>query len=408
MTAQAGGGASGTTRPPAITSRPRVLEISSPITAAAGRFLADAGAEVVKVEAPTPGVAAPAVGEALALRLYRDTDKRSITIDLASAAGRAVLRRLAPNFDIVLESGEPGWLASIDAGWDALHAANPGLTLASITPFGQWGPYSHYKADDLVVFAMGGMMFVSGVPELPPVIAPCEQGFVAGGIHAAMAALACWRATRLRGSPGEWIDVSLVEALAAQENTITNFKGGSDFTRREGSQHRNGNPGRVFRCKDGYVHLLIQHDEQVWARFVAWLGNPPELQGEGFETLLARRSKADIITETTARILLTRTREEIFDGGQEAHLPIAAVFSITEALADPQVVHMNVLERVPGGGAAGPAEAGYRTLRPPFQRGRSLPARRPAPTPGQDTEAVLAELGLGADEIAQLRRDGVV
>lgn len=403
MTAQAGGGPGSAGPAPAITSRPRVLEISSPIASVAGRFLADAGAEVVKVEGP--GAGAPARGEALALRLYQDTDKQSITLDLDSAAGRAVLARLAPRFDIVVESGEPGWLASIGAGWDVLHAANPGLTLASITPFGQWGPYSHYKADDLAVFAMGGMMFVSGVPELPPVVAPARQGFVAGSIHAAMAALACWRATRLRGAPGEWIDVSLVEALAAQENTITNFKGGSDFTRREGSQHRNGNPGRVFRCKDGYVHLLIQHDEQVWARFVAWLGNPPELQGEGFENLLARRSKAEIITETTARILLTRTRDEIFDGGQEAHLPIAAVFSITEALADPQVVHMNILEEVPAGGIDG----AYRTLRPPYQRGRGLPSRRPAPAPGQDTDAVLGSVGgLSTGEIAQLRRDGVV
>lgn len=401
MAAATGGGAA---RPsPAITQRPRVLEISSPIAAVAGRFLADAGAEVVKVEAP--GVGAPAGGETLALRRYQDTDKRSITLDLGSAAGRDLLARLAPRFDIVVEAGEPGWLASIGAGWEVLHAANPGLTLASITSFGQWGPYSHYRADDLVVFAMGGMMFVSGVPELPPVVAPCQQGFVAGSIHAAMAALACWRATRLTGAPGEWIDASLVEALAAQENTITNFKGGSDFTRREGSQHRNGNPGRVFRCKDGYVHLLIQHDEQVWARFVAWLGNPPELAGEGFENLLARRSKTDIITATTARILLSRTREEIFDGGQEAHLPIAAVLSITEALADPQVVHMNILEEVPAGGVDG----AYRTLRPPFLRGKRLPPRRPAPAPGQDTDAILGSIGgLSADEIARLRRDGVV
>ena len=250
---------------------------------------------------------------------------------------------------------------------------------------------------------MGGMMFVSGVPELPPVVAPCRQAYVMGGIHASMTALACWRAARRTGR-GDCIDVSMVEALAAQENTLTNFKGASEFTRREGSQHRNGNPGRVFRCRDGYVHLLIQHDEAVWARFVEWLGHPPELQGPAFANLLLRRDQTDLITAVTDRILRTRTREEIFSTGQEAHLPIAPVYSIAEALNDPQVQHMRLLDEVPV-----PGGEPYLTLRPPLQRGREIPPRTPAPAAGADTEAVLAELlGLAGDQIASLRRSGVV
>jgi len=303
----------------------------------------------------------------------------------------------------VVESGAPGELAALGAGYNVLSAANPAITLTSITPFGQWGPFAHYQADDLVAFAMGGLMFVSGVPDLPPVVAPCQQAYVIGGIHASMTALACWRAARRTGR-GEWIDVSMVETLAAQENTLTNFRGGSDFTRREGSQHRNGNPGRVFRCKDGYVHLLIQHDDAVWGRFVAWLGNPPELQGPDFANLLIRRGQADTITAVTERILLTRTREEIFGGGQEAHLPIAAVYSIAEALNDPQVEQMQILEEVRGA-----ATTGYRTLRPPLQRGRATPPRTPAPAIGADTDAILGGLlGLAPAEIAALRRSGVV
>ncbi|MSP56674.1 MAG: CoA transferase [Myxococcales bacterium] len=391
-----------TTGGPAGTAvRPSVLELSSPVTAVAGRLLADAGARVVKLEHPT--TTEPAGDEDRARWLYLDTDKRSITLATDTPRGRELLVRLLPRFDIVVESGAPGELASLGAGYDVLSAANPAITLASITPFGQWGPYAHYQADDLVAFAMGGIMFVSGVPELPPVVAPCRQAYLMGGIHASMTALACWRAARRTGR-GEWIDVSMVEALAAQENTLTNFKGGSDFSRREGSQHRNGNPGRVFRCKDGFVHLLIQHDDHVWTRFVDWLGHPPELQGPDFANLMVRRGQTELITAVTERILLTRTRAEIFGGGQEAHLPIAAVYSISEALNDPQVQHMQILETV-----RGPATNGYRTLRPPIQRGRRTPERTPAPAIGADTDTILADLaGLDPAEIAELRRAGVV
>jgi crotonobetainyl-CoA:carnitine CoA-transferase CaiB-like acyl-CoA transferase len=380
---------------------PTVLEISTPVTAVAGRLLADAGAKVVKVE--DPRAAPPERAEDRARRLYQDTDKRSVTLALGTARGRALLAELAPRFDIVVESGEPGWLASIGAGYEVLSAANPALSLVSITPYGQWGPYAHHQADDLVAFAMGGMMFVSGVPELPPVVAPLQQAYVVGGIHASMTALACWRAVPRTGR-GEWIDVSMVEALAAQENTLTNFKGGAEFTRREGSKHRNGNPGRVFRCKDGFVHLLIQHDEAVWSRFREWLGSPPELQGPGFENLIARRDQAALIDAVTDRILRARTREEIFSTGQEAHLPIAPVYSIAEALKDPQVQHMAILDEVAGAGGEP-----YRTLRPPLQRGHEVPHRTPAPQPGADTAAVFAELlGTSAEDLAALRRDGVV
>src|SRR6185503_4255348 len=107
-----------------------------------------------------------------------------------------------------------------------------------------------------------------------------------------------------------------------------------------------------------------------------WLGRPPELQGPGFENLIARRDKAALIDAVTDRILRARTREEIFSTGQEAHLPIAPVYSIAEALTDPQVQHMKLLDEVPV-----PGGDSYQTLRPPLQRGHDIPPRTPAPMP---------------------------
>ena len=133
-------------------------------------------------------------------------------------------------------------------------------------------------------------------------------------------------------------------------------------------------------------------------------GTRPSSQGPDFASLLIRRGQAELITAVTERILLTRTREEIFSTGQEAHLPIASVYSIAEALNDPQVQHMRLLEQVEG-----PARQGYLTLRPPLQRGHATPPRTPAPAIGADTETLLTSLlGLTGAEIAELRRSGVV
>jgi crotonobetainyl-CoA:carnitine CoA-transferase CaiB-like acyl-CoA transferase len=381
--------------------RINVLEIANPVTAAAGRLLADAGAAVVKLE--SPGTRIPDGGAAHARRLYQDTDKRSVGLDLGSSAGRELLLRLIPHFDIVVEAGRPGELAQAGLGYDVLSAANPRVTLVSITPFGQDGPYAGYDGDDLVAFAMGGLMFISGDPDLPPVVAPCEQAYMVAGVHAAMGALACYRAA-LQTGRGEWVDVSMMECLAAQENTVTNFRSEEEFSRRTGSQHRTANPGRIFACRDGYVHIFINQDRKVWERFVAWMGSPPELAAPELAEINERWRQADVVDGATVRFMAAHTREELATTAQEAHLPVAPVYDIGETMADPQVRYLDILERVDGDG-----DRSYATLRPPLQRGRPPIRRSPAPRVGEATDDLLAELlGLAPAERDALRSAGVV
>jgi crotonobetainyl-CoA:carnitine CoA-transferase CaiB-like acyl-CoA transferase len=335
-------------------------------------------------------------------RRYHDTDKLGLSLALDTASGRDILARLIPSFDIVVEAGRPGDLADMGLGFERLAQLNPRLVLVSITPFGQTGPYSRYVADDLVAFAMGGLMFLSGRPDMPPVVAPCEQAYMTASVHAAFTALAAHWAAR-RSGRGEWVDVSIVECLAAQENTITNFRGGDDFSRRMGSQHRTAIPGRIFACADGYVHIFIVHqDPKVWGRFLDWVQRPSEISDPEFADGRYRAQHADVVVAATERFVQNRTRAELFTTGQAHHLPITPVYSVGEVLGDEHVRFLDVLDTVDGG------EEGYLTLRPPIQRGAEAP-RKAAPALGAQTETILRDLGgMTGEEVAALRAAGVV
>jgi len=381
---------------PGTTGDFSVLEIAGPATDVCGRLLSDAGGEVVKLEAPA-SAAEPVDG---ARRRYFDTDKKSLAVDLGTPGGRALLAELVPVFDVVVEALPPGELERMGCGYHAMAERSPALTLVSITPFGQDGPYAGWKADDLVAFAMGGLMFISGARDAPPVVAPCEQAYLVAGVHAAIGALAgLWAAS---GGRGEWVDVSMMECLAAQENTISNHRGPGEFSRRTGSQHRTANPGRIFPCKDGHFHIFVNQERGTWERFVKWVGNPPELESPDLAEINHRWRNAEVVTAVMERFALQRTREELVTTGQALHLPVVPVSSVREALNDPQAQWLGLAERVGG------EQEGYRTLRRPLHPQYQGP-RSPAPAVGRDTDDVLEWfLGLGAAERAGLRGAGVV
>jgi crotonobetainyl-CoA:carnitine CoA-transferase CaiB-like acyl-CoA transferase len=352
-----------------------VLEIASPATAVCGRLLAEAGADVLKVEPPGgaperrwPPLLGPPGAQQSAFSLYHDAGKRTVTLDLATPAGRERLGTLIATADVVLEGLPPGTLAAWGLGYAMLAARQPGLVLVSITPFGQDGPYSGYAANDLVVFAMGGLMFISGQPGEPPVVAPDQQAHVVAGTHAALAALAALWGRRTSGQ-GDWVDVSAFECLAAQENTLTNYLGPGQFTRRNGSQHRTSLPGSVVACRDGYLHTFISRD-RIWQGFVEWVGHPPELSDPALVDVNVRWRHAATVIGVMERFAAARDMADLYTSAQAHHLPCVPVYTPAEFLADAQTVSREiVMER------SHPALGRYRTLRAP------LDLTPPAPLP---------------------------
>lgn len=312
----------------------RVVELSSRATASCGRLFVESGSDVDLLLHPGDV-------EGGAWSDFHDHRKRRVRVDALRDPIRT--RELLRDADVLLEGFAPGVLAR--AGLDPMRLIeeHPRLVVVSITPFGQTGPYRSYRADDLVVFAMGGIMFISGEPGRAPVTAPDEQAWVTAGAHAACAAMAAlWG--RERTGRGDWIDVSAFECLAAQENTLTNFEGPGLFTRRRGSQHRTALPGRIYACKDGFVHLFISREEAVWRRFLAWIGDPPELADPALAEVNTRWRSFDLVDRVTAERIAVRKRDELFESAQAAHLPVAPVNPPADFLADPQTRFLEGVE----------------------------------------------------------------
>ena len=209
----------------------RVLDLAGPEGHYCGKFFADLGADVVKVEPPGGDPArfiGPFAGDTTdpERSLYFvnfNTNKKSLTLDITSRAGRDDLLRLVPAADVLVESFAPGYMDGMNLGFKALSAINPALVMTSITPFGQSGPYRDYLGSELIAQAMGGLMYVQGDDNKPPCVAPCDQASQLSSLHAAYGTLAAL-ANRNKTGLGQHIDVSMQEIVAHLLFTIPQLR----------------------------------------------------------------------------------------------------------------------------------------------------------------------------------------
>ena len=212
----------------------RVLDLSGPLGVYCGKLLADAGADVIKVEPPA-GDDMRGTGPFIHGRLgpeeslywrHFNTNKRGITLNIGSVPGAGLFRRLAAKADILLETHPPGYLDSLSLGYEGLNEDNQGMVYASLTPFGQTGPYKDFKASDLIGFAMGGYMYVTGWPHTPPTRLWGSQAYHTASNRAFIAILMALY-DRLSTGLGQRVDVSMQEAVAATTehvNTAYNYE----------------------------------------------------------------------------------------------------------------------------------------------------------------------------------------
>lgn len=273
----------------------RVLDLADEKGTPCAKTLAELGADVVKVEPPegdpmrrlppfARGVPHP---EGSLFFAYWNTGKRSITLDLDSVEGRALLKRLVSRSDVLIESSPPGKLASLGLAYEVLRQVNPGLVLTSITGFGQQGPHSSYKAPDIVPFAVGGPMYVSGEPDRSPCVAPGSLAYGVGGAWAAAATIIALY-HRSRSGEGQHIDVSSQEAAAMiTDSALTRLSYEGYVMPREGSTYLWITPGDLYPCRDGWVRIVAGQLVH-WRRLVEWMGWPPPLDDRAWENRDAR------------------------------------------------------------------------------------------------------------------------
>ncbi len=379
----------------------RVLEVGNFVSAPyCGRLFAGYGADVIKVEPPDGDIArahgpfkdAKPHPETSALFLYLNTSKRSVTLDLASAAGRDALLRLAAGADVLLENYRPGDARRLGLGYEALRAVNPQLVLVSITAYGQDGPYAEDRSNNLIAFAMGGQMFLTGTADRGPVKNGGYQADYQGGLNAFSAANLALLAAE-RDGEGEHVDISVQHCMAPI------LEAGIPFYSYNGvwAGVRRGNLMSsfmgVYPCLDGQVgvHVMARN----WPPFAQATGHPEWLEDERFATAEARRAHDDeLMAEVIAWAASVRKKDAYASGG-EHRAPVTFIHTMEDLLESPQLAARGFLRRIDHPVAGAASYPG-----PPWWMGPDAWRDGPAPLLGEHTRTLLSEAGLFDAEIA--------
>lgn len=388
----------------------RVLDfthaISGPTCTA---MLALLGAEVIKVERPDGGDPLRSYTEHAGPPLMStpfgavNGGKRSIAIDLKSEAGRAAIRRIAETADIVVENFRPGVMDRLGYGAPALMEANPRLIYCSITGFGQTGFFRNYGAYDHIVQAMSGLAMLNAGAEGPHMIGiPLIDGF--SGYMAVVAILAAVL-KRERTGQGEYVDVAMLDATLRLLNTqlATYFHTGKVPQAVGNRGFRMVATSEFYRTADGWIALGANNQEQVKA-FLDVVGRPELLDDPRFATHKRRVENYDALKALLQQLFLPLSGEELEPRLAAARVPVAWVRNIAQIAEHPHFRERPLFHPVDLPGSDRPLMG----MGPGFLFASGTPQPGPVPVLGQDTEAVLAEVGYDAGAIAQLRAAGAV
>ena len=396
----------------------RILDLTGPEAVFCGKLLADYGADVVKVEPPGGDPTrnkAPFIGDEVGIDrssyfLFYNTNKRSVTIDIDTPKGQELFKKLAKTADVLIESFPVGHMESKGLGFDSLNAINPSLVMASVTPFGQTGPWSGYQSSDLISLAASGFMQITGDPDGPPLRQGNEQSHFPGAQYAAAAIMGALFYRDMQGGGGQYIDVSQQEAMITYYTdahpALAWMQRGENVTR-VGTNSTLVIPLGAYPSSDGWISAGIITPRE-WENLSQWMyevtGNEEILNDDYKGGNQDRAPFNDIITALVIDFTTRFTSEELFHQGQERNLVFIPVNTVSDLLVDPQLEASNFWFDIDH------AEVGI--LRYPlgvFDSEEVSPTTNPAPHLGQDNEAILCgELGLSQSELFSLRSQGVV
>ncbi len=382
-----------------ILSGYHILDLTDEKGMLCSRLLADMGAEVVRVEK---------TGGDSARSLFFEADnlgKRSVTLNLEVKPGQEIFKRLVKTTDVVVESYQPGYLEALGLGYTVLGQINPRLIMASITNFGQSGPYRDYKSCDMVASALGGQMYVCGEPQLPPLKPFGTQTYYSASLFAAIGImLALWK--RHTSGRGQHIDISIEECVAATlDHVLVRYFYEGVVAKRQGGLHWN-NAFRIFPCRDGYILLSLF---QQWETLVEWLddeGMAQDLTDKKWLDREKRLEQLDHIIEVLERWTKSHTVAELVEKGQLMRFPWAEVSSIPGLMDSPQLKERGFfveVEHPESGKKYKFPGAPYQLSRSPWRVGTRVPA------PGEhNMEVYHGELGISGQDIEALIKERVI
>lgn len=371
-------------------------------------MLADAGADVIKVEPPggddTRHWGPPYTGGESAYYLSCNRNKRSITLDLQCTEGRQVLIRLLQGADVVIENFKLGTMERWGLGFEeVLRPANPGLIYCNISGFGRTGPYAHVPGYDFVVQAMGGLMSITGEPEGDPMKAGVAVTDLTTGMMAAFGITAALHRRTVDGR-GQRIDLSLLETQVSWlANAGSNYLVSGKVPDRLGNAHPNVVPYQVFQARDLRMAVAVGNDQQ-FRRFCSLLGLLEVAADPRFATNSARVVNRAALLELLEPVLMTRDADDWIQDFWQSGIPAGPINNIARVFADPQVLHREMLREVPHPTAGTVRMAGL-----PIKFGDTPGGiYRHPPLLGEQTREILLECGYTPAEIDHLTQSGAV
>jgi len=369
------------------------------------RVFADFGADVIKIEAP-PGVD-PNEGMSGArdgsdmLNLHRN--KRSITLNLKTPAGLEVFKRLVATADVVVENFRPDVKERLGIAYEDLKAVNPRIILASISGFGQSGPYRTRAGFDQIAQGMGGLMWVTGLPGQGPVRAGIAVADTSAGLYAAIGILVAL-AERERSGEGQWVQSSLLQAqIAMMDFQAARYLVEGVVPQQAGNDHPYSTPMGVVRTADGFINIAVGGQGQ-WKAFCVAIGRPELSDDPRYATLDLRFKNRPSLNTLLADIFATRASQAWLEALEKAGVPAGPIYKMDDVFADPQVQHLGIATSVQGDDGKEVTLVGQ-----PIGLSRT-PAQFKAllPEAGADNDAVLGELGFDASAIEGLRKEHVI
>ncbi|HVT70707.1 MAG TPA: CaiB/BaiF CoA-transferase family protein [Trebonia sp.] len=370
------------------------------------RQLADWGADVIRVEPPAAG---PAARESLGgsrhgsdfQQLHRN--KRALSLDLKSPAGREVLLRLVDSADVLVENMRPPVKHRLGFDYDTVHARNPRLVYGSISGFGQDGPYGDRGGLDQVAQGMGGLMSVTGLPGTGPTRVGIPVADLAAGLYLAIGVLVALH-DRERTGTGRWVQTSLLEAMIAMMDfQAARWTIDKTIPVQEGNHHPTNIPMGCFATADGYVNVGASGGRLLRA-FCAVIGLPGLPDDPRFDTGEKRSANRAELNALIADRLRTGSTAAWIEALNEAGVPCGPVYRMDEVFGDPQVGHLGMTQEV-----RHPVLGRLSLVRNAVQMTHAPgTVRTPSPDPGDHTDEVLAGLGYSQPEIDRLRREAVV
>jgi crotonobetainyl-CoA:carnitine CoA-transferase CaiB-like acyl-CoA transferase len=392
--------------PSTALSKLRVLDLSrvraGPTCA---RIFADFGADVIKVESP-PGFD-PNENMSGARHGYDmqnlHRNKRSLTLNLKTPQGKAILTELAKGADLLIENFRPDVKDRLGLDFETLHAINPRLILVSISGFGQTGPYRTRAGFDQIAQGMGGMMSVTGLPGQGPVRAGIAVADSAAGLYGALGAFVAITERETSGK-GQWVQTSLLEAqIAMMDFQAARFLVEGTVPPQAGNDHPYSTPMGVYATRNGHINIGVGA-EGHWRSFCKAIGHPELADNPDYDSMEKRLPKRPELRAMLEDILREHDSAHWLAAFEAAGVPAGPIYAVDEMFDDPQVQHLGIAQPV-----SHPVLGDFRVVGEPVALSRT-PAGVATPTPeaGEHNAEILGELGYDAAAIVELRKAGAI